>query len=160
MDRPRVGCGVMILKDEKILLGKRHPDPEKASSDLHGEGTWTMPGGKLEFGESPDDCVIRETLEESGIEIKKENLKLISVSNEVMPDMHYVTIGFLCEHFSGDAKVMEPEKITEWKWFPINNLPKPLFVPSENIVRTYLGKKTYSSENGEEKLTFFGIEKK
>jgi len=34
-----VGFGIMILKDNKVLLGHRHPDPEKASSDLHGEGT-------------------------------------------------------------------------------------------------------------------------
>jgi len=37
-----VGVGVLILKDNKILLGKRNEDPEKASSFLHGEGTWTM----------------------------------------------------------------------------------------------------------------------
>ena len=45
--RPKVGVGIMILKDGKVLLGKRNDDAEKASSDLHGEGTWTMPGGNL-----------------------------------------------------------------------------------------------------------------
>lgn len=47
-----VGFGVMMLKDGKVLLGKRHEDPEKASSLLNGAGTWTMPGGKLHFGET------------------------------------------------------------------------------------------------------------
>lgn len=42
-----VGFGVMILKDGEILLGKRHKDPEKADSALHGEGTWTMPEERL-----------------------------------------------------------------------------------------------------------------
>lgn len=42
----RVGFGVMILRDGKILLGKRHEDPIKADSELHGEGTWTMPGAR------------------------------------------------------------------------------------------------------------------
>ena len=39
-----VGCGIMVLRDNKVLLGKRHDDPEKADSELYGEGTWTMPG--------------------------------------------------------------------------------------------------------------------
>ena len=42
-----VGFGVMFLKNDAILLGKRHDDPEKADSALHGEGTWTMPGGSF-----------------------------------------------------------------------------------------------------------------
>lgn len=47
-----VGFGVMLFKRGNILLGKRHSDPEKADSELHGEGTWIMPCGKLECGES------------------------------------------------------------------------------------------------------------
>lgn len=51
--RVGAGIGVMILnKESKVLLGKRHYDPQKADSELHGEGSWTMPGGKLEFGET------------------------------------------------------------------------------------------------------------
>jgi 8-oxo-dGTP pyrophosphatase MutT (NUDIX family) len=42
----------MILKDGKVLLGQRHTDAVLASSELHGEGTRTMPGGKMHFGES------------------------------------------------------------------------------------------------------------
>ena len=48
----RAGAAVMIVKDGKVLLGKRHDDPEKAGSQLHGEGTWTLPGGKVDFGET------------------------------------------------------------------------------------------------------------
>ena len=47
-----VGFGVMILREGKVLLGQRHVDPVKASSELHGEGTRTMPGGKMHFHES------------------------------------------------------------------------------------------------------------
>ncbi|MDH3382157.1 MAG: NUDIX domain-containing protein, partial [Flavobacteriaceae bacterium] len=54
------GIGIMILKDRKILLGKRHDDPEKADSALHGEGTWTMPGGKIDYGEEPHEGAMRE----------------------------------------------------------------------------------------------------
>jgi 8-oxo-dGTP diphosphatase len=69
-----VGFGVMILNDNnEVLLGKRHGDSKKASSLLHGEGTWTMPGGKLHFGESFEEGAHREVLEETGIKINKKN---------------------------------------------------------------------------------------
>lgn len=136
--KPRVGFGIMILKDSKILLGKRHDDPVKASSALHGEGTWTMPGGKLHFKENPEDGAVRETLEETGIEIEPSNLKLISVGNEVVTDAHFITLGFLCEKFIGSPEVKEPDEITEWKWFDIDNLPKKMFLPSLKMVQNYL----------------------
>lgn len=57
-NRVGVGFGVLIInKEGKILLGKRHEDPDKADSELHGEGTWTMPGGKMEFGEGIEEGV-------------------------------------------------------------------------------------------------------
>ena len=63
----KVGFGVLLWKDSKVLLGKRHDDAVKASSELHGEGTWTMPGGKMHFQESFEDAAKRELEEETGI---------------------------------------------------------------------------------------------
>ena len=87
LKKPRVGVGVMILKNSEVLLGKRHEDPEKADSELHGEGTWTMPGGKLEFQEGLEACARREVGEETGLVIK--DLEIFSVSNDRVPDNHY-----------------------------------------------------------------------
>ncbi len=140
-EKPRVGVGVMILKNNKVLLGQRHFDPAKADSELHGEGTWTLPGGKLEFQEELNEAGKREVLEETGI---KANLsELISVSNDTVPDKHFVTVGFLCTDFEGEPKVMEPDEITKWDWFDLDNLPAPLFSPSAKIIRNYLNKKIY-----------------
>jgi len=136
-----VGVGIMLLKDGKILLGKRNTDPEKASSKLRGEGTWTLPGGKVHFGEKLKDAAIREVFEETGIKVK--NLRLISVADDVIEDAHFVTIGFLCEDFEGKANVMEPDEILEWKWFDLNNLPSPLYFPSAEIIKSYLSRKIY-----------------
>ena len=58
-NRPRIGVVVIIKKDNKILFGKR-----KGS---HGEGSWSFPGGHLEFNENIEDCAVREVLEETGI---------------------------------------------------------------------------------------------
>ena len=142
--KPGVGFGVMILKGGKVLLGHRHKNPEKASSLLHGEGTWTMPGGKLHFQEKLKEGAVREVFEETGIKVK--DLKVISVSNDIVQDAHFVTIGFLCENFEGEAKVMEPDEITEWKWFDLNNLPSPLYFPSGKIIKNYLAQKIYQDE--------------
>ncbi len=137
--KPGVGFGIMILNNKnQVLLGKRHNDPEKADSELHGEGTWTMPGGKLHFKEEFKDAALRETLEETGIEIDKNKLEIISVTNDMVSDNHFVTIGFLCRNFKGEPKVMEPDEITEWKWFDLDDLPSPIFSPSGKIIKNYL----------------------
>jgi mutator protein MutT len=142
--RPKVGVGVMILRDGKILLGKRNDDAKKASSDLHGEGTWTMPGGKLDFQETLLEGVCREVFEEIGVKINADKLKVISVADEIVPDNHYVTVGFLCEDFEGEPKIMEPEEITEWKWYNLNELPEKVFPPSLKMVKAYLNNKIYN----------------
>lgn len=139
------GVGVMILKDGKILLGQRHSDPTKAASDMQGQGAWTMPGGKLEFGESFEECGRREVLEETGIAVDAKDLELISLTNDFVPTAHYVTIGLLCTKFSGDAKVMEPDTITKWDWFDIDNLPTPLFNLSQRVIDNYKSGKIYNN---------------
>ena len=139
--KPGVGIGVMILKDNGVLLGKRHGDPKKADSELHGEGTWTMPGGKLYFKEELEDAAFREVFEETGIKINKEKLKIISITNDIVKDAHFITIGFLCKDFDGEPKVMEPDEITEWKWFELDKLPSPIFFPSRKILDKFLSQK-------------------
>ena len=138
--KPGIGVGIMILKNNKVLLGRRHSDPQKAASELHGQGTWTMPGGKLHFKEHLKDAAQREVLEETGIKANKEKLKIINISNDIVEDAHFVTIGFLCQDFKGEPKVMEPDEIVEWRWFDLNNLPSPIYFPSEKILKKFLNK--------------------
>ncbi|MFA4960644.1 MAG: NUDIX domain-containing protein [Candidatus Pacearchaeota archaeon] len=143
--RPGVGFGVLMFKDWKILLGKRNEDKNKADSELHGEGTWTMPGGKLEFLESFEDGAKREVMEETGIELK--NSKVICVNNDTATDAHFITIGLFAEFgkdfFDDKAKIMEPDEITEWKWFSLYNLPKNLFPPSKKVLDNFKLNKFY-----------------
>ena len=141
-----VGFGVMLLRGNEILLGLRHTDPTKADSELHGEGTWTMPGGKLHFGESFEVGAQREMLEETSIHIETNDLEVISLSNDMVPDAHFVTVGMLCRMFQGEAKVVEPNEITEWKWFDLNKLPKNIFFPSARVLANYTDKRFYTPE--------------
>lgn len=145
MENKKIGAGfgIMVLNDDKILLGQRHFDPQKADSELHGEGTWTMPGGKLHFGETLEEGACREMLEETGIKIDGENLLVISLANNIVEDAHFLTVGFLYKEVVGKPKVMEPDEITQWKWFDLNKLPSPMFFPSQEIIDNHSNKVFY-----------------
>lgn len=127
-DRPKVGLGVLIVKDKKVLLGKR--------IGAHGTGTWCPPGGHLEFGESWEDCAKRETEEEVGIKIK--NVQLLHVTNDIHLEehKHYVTLIVKAEYNHGEVQTCEPDKFEKWEWFTWDKLPSPLFLPIHQTVST------------------------
>ncbi len=108
------GVGVMLLKDGNVLLGKRPENPEKAKSELNGQGTWTIPGGKLHFQEDFEDAARREVEEETGIRLNKT--KVVCVNNNKVKNAHFITISLLSNDFIGEPEVKEPDEITEWKW--------------------------------------------
>jgi len=125
--RPKVGVGVAVIKEGKVLLGKR--------KNAHGEGTWSFPGGHLEYKESWEDCAIRETLEETGLTIK--NVRFGTVTNDVFYEeqKHYITIIMLSDYESGELQLMEPDKCYKWEWFTWENLPDSLFLSIENLLK-------------------------
>lgn len=126
-NRPKVGIGVIVIKNNKVLLGKR--------KNAHGEGSWSFPGGHLEFNENIEDCAVRETFEESGLRIK--NIRLGTFTNDIFEKegKHYITLFILVDHDSGEPKVMEPEKCERWEWFEWDKLPQPLFLPIQNLLK-------------------------
>lgn len=130
-----VGLGVMLMRNGKVLLGRRHGDPLKAGSELHGEGTWTMSGGKLEAGESFEEGAVREVHEETGMRLK--NAKVICINNDKNEHAHFITMGLFSDDFEGEPRVMEPDEIVEWDWFPLDELPEPLFFCSAKIIENY-----------------------
>jgi ADP-ribose pyrophosphatase YjhB (NUDIX family) len=135
------GFGVILEKDGKILLGMRHPDPDKADSAFRSSGEWCLPGGKLEWGESLEDGAIREVKEETGITIK--NPQVISVHNCRNEHAHFMTVGLIAHEWDGDALIMEPDEIIKWDWFSLNNLPQPRYFPSFEVIENYLRKEFY-----------------
>ena len=107
------------------------------------KGLWGGISGIIEGNEEPLQRAKIEVFEETGI--KSKSLKVICVSNEIVIDAHFVTIGIIYEDFEGQPKVMEPDEITEWRWFPINDLPKPMFFPSVKIINNFLEKQFYKN---------------
>ncbi len=125
--RPRVGVGVLLRRDGKILLGKRRGS--------HGEGAWAAPGGHLELGEEIEACVRREILEETDLTVK--NVHFGTITNDIFPEepRHYVTIIMVCDYAAGDLKNLEPHKCEEWQWFGWDELPEPVFLPLQNLLK-------------------------
>jgi 8-oxo-dGTP diphosphatase len=117
-----------VVKDGKVLLGQR--------LNAHGDGTWGFPGGHLEFGESWGTCAQREVEEEAGLVIS--NLSFITCTNDIFiaEAKHYITIYMRADWVQGEPQVREPDKMVKWQWFEWENLPKPYFIPMENLIKT------------------------
>lgn len=133
--KPGLGVGVLIVKENKILLGLRNPDKMKASNEFQGQGTWTMPGGKVEFMETLVHAAKRELEEETNLKATK--LDFLCISDDMTDTAHYVTVGFIVSEYTGELKTMEPGTILEWQWFDLDELPKNLYKPSQKCIEKY-----------------------
>jgi len=134
--RPKVGIGLLIIKEGSILLGQR-----KSS---HGVGEFGGPGGHLEQNESFEECILRELAEEAGAEIKVKNLRFLCVTNLMKyPPKHYVDIGMVAEWKAGEPHVAEPHKLVSWNWYPMDDVPEKLFGCMENYFEAYKTGRTY-----------------
>ena len=121
---PSMGCGVIVVKDGKILIGER-----KDSGLICG------PGGHIEIGESPEDAAIRETREEFGINVA-ELIPLTVLSN--MPAEYCPSKVFLCTEFFGTPISFNTE-MENARFEPVTDiLKKDLFLPFELSIRELL----------------------
>jgi 8-oxo-dGTP diphosphatase len=121
----RVGVSAVVFKDsthQEVLLGLR-----KGS---HAAGTWAFPGGHQEFGESPDETAVRETWEETDLNVKVVGYSVWTNTEYPEEGKQYITLFIECELLNPDDwdKVVnkEPGKCLEWLWFDKNWMPTPL----------------------------------
>lgn len=124
--KPRVGVGVAVVKNGKVLLGRR--------KGAHGVGSWSFPGGHLEFGEDVEECARRELKEET--DLKALSLQSGPWVNDLIDeDKHYATLFMFVDAFEGEPKLLEPNKCEGWEWFSWNALPTPLFPPVASLIK-------------------------
>jgi 8-oxo-dGTP diphosphatase len=131
--RTRVGVGVLIVRDGRVLLGVRRGS--------HGAGTWAPPGGHLEFGESVEACARREAAEETGLALGAVSPGPYTVDAFPEEGKHYVTLFAIaeCAEGAGEPRALEPERCAAWEWHDWRALPSPLFAPLASLVaRGYL----------------------
>lgn len=125
---PKVGVGVYILNNKNQLLLMLRKGGV-------GAGTWSPPGGHLEYGENFLKCARRESKEEVNLNV--EEAELWAINNNIMsnPDRHYINIDFLVTKWSGEPQNMETEKCEKIGWFDLRQLPEPAFEPSANFFK-------------------------
>lgn len=128
MERPKVGVGVYVIQEGKVLLGKR--------KGAHGESEWAPPGGHLEFAESIEECAKRELQEETGLVAL--DVKIARWSNDLIDGTkHYITFHAVVNEFKGEVELLEPHKCEKWAWFSLDALPSPLFLPCMTFFRAH-----------------------
>jgi len=124
--QPQVGVAIIITKGDQVLLMKR--------KGPHGHGTWSTPGGHLDFGETPEVCAAREAKEEVGLDVV--DIRFRAVTNDIFEEegKHYITI-WMDGKSSGEPIIAAEEEVAEIGWFAWNSLPQPLFLTLENLLK-------------------------
>ena len=119
-----VAVGAVILNEKgEVFLSKR------SQNTSNEQGCWETPGGSVDIGETLEQAVHREIMEEYGIEI--EVIEQWPAFDHIIPDekQHWVGTTFLAKlKERQEPTIMEPEKCDEIGWFDIDTLPAPLSI--------------------------------
>ena len=135
----KVGTLCYVKKDGKTLMLHR----TKKQNDMH-EGKWNGLGGKVDPGETPEECVIREIREEAGLTIKNPELKgLLTFPNDVgyPPEDWYVFV-FVAKEFEGELITSNEGHL---KWISDQELPNLNVWEGDRIFFKWLNKKGFFS---------------
>lgn len=126
VDRASVGVGVIVRKSGDILLIQRQGS--------HGAGSWSVPGGHIDFGESVEECAAREVLEETGVVIR--NPRFLGYTNDVFEaeGKHYVTMWVEADYAYGEPTITSPRETAFVGWIPATSLPTPRFIPFQHFL--------------------------
>ncbi|MFD7325784.1 NUDIX hydrolase [Streptomyces sp. NPDC059875] len=123
-----LGAGVVVTDEAgRVLLG------------LHPTGTWELPGGKVDPGESIEEAAVRELAEETTLVAAAADVEVIGILLDALTsrDLTRMTAVAVVRTFRGTPTVAEPDKIRRWEWSPIDRLPHPLFAPSAQALKTW-----------------------
>lgn len=127
--RPGVTVDGFILVDGKLLLIKRGREPFK--------GTFALPGGFVDYGESCEDAIAREIAEECGLTVKIRDIVGVYSDPDRNPKCHVITVCYNLEHVCGVPRAGDDAQ--EVKLFKIHDIP-PLAFDHDRIVRDGLKK--------------------
>lgn len=107
--RPLIGVGALVWRDDRFLLIRRGHPPR--------QGTWTLPGGRQEMGESVEQAAIREIAEETGVDIRVVDLLAVVDlidDEDANPRYHYTVIDVEAKWLAGEAKAGDDADAVVW----------------------------------------------
>lgn len=130
-----VAINVLLIKDNKVLLGKR-------INTGWGDGLWGVVGGHVDGGELPTFAASREALEEVGLKIDPKNLKHIRTCYLFRSDHERIEIDFVADSWEGEVENQEPQKCEKVEWFALDNLPE-VNTYTKQLINDYLNNIKY-----------------
>ena len=115
--RPQVGVHLILLRDGKVLLLRR-------ANTGFADGSWSVPGGSLEEGETLPAAAAREALEETGLTIAPDDLAFAHLCHHADPDgLARLGVFFTARRWTGQPVNAEPRLCTELAWHHLDDLP-------------------------------------
>lgn len=135
---------IFLVNGNQILLGLRQ-------NTGYQDGNWNVPSGHIEAGELPVQALIREAKEETGIDVKPEDLIFVHAAYRTRHDEtgDRCDFFFVAREWTGDITNAEPHKCKEWRWFPVTALPEnvtPHVRATIDEVGAYMSKSKYFSQ--------------
>jgi 8-oxo-dGTP diphosphatase len=124
---PLPTVSVLVVQEDQVLLGKRTGSP--------GAGTWAIPSGYVEYGDDFISAAIRETKEETGLDVEIRSIINV-VSSFVAPRFHFLGI-YLLAHVSG-GELAARDDLEAVDWFPLAGpLPEMGFQEDADVIAWY-----------------------
>src|SRR5215470_11291406 len=125
-----VAAVALLNRDGKVLIARRPPGRPLA-------GLWEFPGGKVEAGEEPETALIREILEELGIEIARADLMPLTFASHAYPEFHLLMPLYLCKRWQGSIAAQEDQEL---RWVRLDELTHYDMPPADEPLKTSLPK--------------------
>ena len=123
-----VAACALIDQDKRVLIAQRPAGKPMA-------GLWEFPGGKIEEGETPEDTVIREMLEELSVKVTKPCLAPLSFTSHNYQEFHILMPLFICRRWEG---VPVPREAQQVKWVRANRLRDFQMPPADETLISHL----------------------
>jgi 8-oxo-dGTP diphosphatase len=140
--RPYLAVELLLIKDDKVLLQRRFKTG-------YADGKYNPISGHVDRGELATFALIREAKEEAGIDIEEKDLKLVHTQQLVPADdgKEFMYLYFECKKWTGEPKIMEPDKSDDLSWYSFDALPETTIKYIKKGIECYRKNIPYSEVN-------------